>query len=266
MRKAKFGGWARFLLTACAILVAAVAVAAAQSPDGLGPAAASPSVADIAPPSQTYLDLPNAPGPSFPAPVAPAPVQPPEASPSRHDIDPGQASPVLTPHQKIVMGLRGSFSPFAATGWIFASGYEQLTNGAPNWGTDSGAYGQRLGDAALRGLTEDLLRGCVMMPLLREDPRYYRLGSSHKALARVLYAVTRPLITRTDSGREVPNFALLSGNLAGAALTNAYYPRSSRSAALTFATFGGGLAGAAIGNGIAEFLSPLLNRRFHLSR
>jgi hypothetical protein len=152
----------------------------------------------------------------------------------------------------------GSLSPFAATGWIFAAGYEQLTNTAPNWGTDRGAFGVRLGDAAIRATTEDFLSDGVMAPLFHLDPRYYRLGRRHKPLARVLYAATRPLITRTDSGRTVPNFSLMAGNLAGSALTNLYYPQQNRGVAQTFATFGSGLGGSAVGFGIAEFFGGIL--------
>ncbi len=191
----------------------------------------------------------------------------PEAGIRQHDIDPGQLAPPLTAGDKVAMGLRGTFSLFAAGGWIFASGYEQLSNGAPNWGTDRGAFGQRLGSAALRGSSEDLLRGSVMMPLLHQDPRYYRLGPGHNPLARALYAATRPLISRTDGGRATPNFALFAGNLAGAALTNAYCPPANRSVHQTFATFGSGLGGAAIGDAVAEFFGrSLLGGRLQIAR
>jgi hypothetical protein len=97
-----------------------------------------------------------------------------------------------------------------------------------------------------------------MAPVFHQDPRYYRLGSGHNALARILYAATRPIITRTDHGRTVPNFALMSGNFAGSALTNAYYPRANRGFEQTFETFGSGLAGSAVGDGIAEFFGGIL--------
>jgi hypothetical protein len=164
------------------------------------------------------------------------------------------------------MGLRGSFSYFAALGWLSAAGYEQLTNTSPNWGTDRGAFGQRLGDAALRATSEDFLSDAVMAPLFHQDPRYYRLGRGHKILARVAYAATRPIITRTDHGRTMPNFALMSGNFAGSAIANAYYPRQNRGFEQTLETFGSGLAGSAIGDGIIEFFGGILvDHNFHAS-
>jgi hypothetical protein len=198
--------------------------------------------------------------------TAPSDATQPEASRTQRYPKPGQPAPVLTAGDKVRLARRGALSPFAAVGWLFASGYEHLTNTAPNWGTDRGAFGQRLGDSAIRATTEDFLTDGVMAPLLREDPRYYRLGHGHKALARVLYAATRPLITRSDSGRRVPNLSLMGGNLAGSALTNAYYPQQNRGVAQTFATFGGGLAGSALGFGIAEFFGGILfDHNWHAS-
>jgi hypothetical protein len=182
----------------------------------------------------------------------------PEASPTQRYPKPGQPAPVLSARDKVRMALLGSVSPGAMAGWIFAAGYEQITNTGPNWGRDSGAFGRRLADAPIRDTSEDLLGNAVLAPLLHEDPRYYRLGHGHNPIARVLYAATRPLITRADDGRIVPNFALMSGDLAASALTNLYYPQQNRGVAPTFTTFRNGLVGTAIGNGIAEFFGGML--------
>lgn len=187
----------------------------------------------------------------------------PEAPRTERHIQPGQPAPQLTPGDKAVMGLRGAFSPFAAAGWITAAGYEQLTNYAPNWGTDRGAFSQRLGTSVVRATTEGLLSNSVMAPLLHEDPRYYRLGRSHNPLTRFAYAITRPLITRTDIGQPFPNLALMGGNLAGSALTNAYYPQQNRSARQTLTTFGGSLCGSALGDTVSEFFGGFLFGHSH---
>ena len=184
----------------------------------------------------------------------------PEASVRDRHIQPDQAAPPLAAGDKVRMGLRGVVSPFAVMGWFTAAGYEQLANSSPNWGTDRGAFGQRLGTGAVRATTEGLLSNSVMAPLLHEDPRYYRLGRRHHPAHRFLYAITRPLITRTDGGRASINFALLGGNLAGSALTNAYYPAQNRGPRQTMETFGGSLAGSAFGNLITEFLGGYLSR------
>jgi hypothetical protein len=215
---------------------------------------------------ETALALPDAPTASSSQSTNAVNPTLPEASQRQRYPKPGQPAPILTPGDKLRMGLHGAVSPFAAIGWLSAAGYEQLANSSPNWGTDRGAFGQRLGSAAIRASTEDFLSDGVMAPLFHEDPRYYRLGSGHKAMARILYAATRPLITRTDHGRTMPNFALMGGNFAGSALTNAYYPQANRGVEQTFETFGSGLAGSAIGDGLIEFFGGILvDHHFHAS-
>jgi hypothetical protein len=135
-----------------------------------------------------------------------------------------------------------------------------VTNGSPNYGTDRGAFGRRLGDAVIRDTSEDILSDSVMSPLFREDPRYYRLGPSHNFFARLVYAGTRPLITRSDSGHASLNLALLSGTLGGSALTNLYYPQANRGAVQTLETFDGSIAASALGDIVSEFYGDLMQR------
>ena len=128
---------------------------------------------------------------------------------------------------------------------------------SPNYGTDRGAFGQRLGAAAIRDASEGIFSDSIMSPLLHEDPRYYRLGPSHNFFVRAIYAGTRPIITRTDGGRTSPNLAELSGTLAGSALTQAYYPQLNRGATQVMETFGGSLGGSAVGDVVSEFFEDV---------
>jgi hypothetical protein len=226
------------------------------------PEVASAQTAEPAPPTDALR--PNGPG----SVTSPDPVQSPlpEASRTQRYPRPGQPAPVLTAHDKFVMGLQGAFSLYAAVGWLSAAGYEQATGTPPYYGSDRGAFGQRLGAAAIRAISEDTLADSVLAPAFHEDPRYYRLGHRHKILARIAYAASRAVITRNDQGRTVPNFSQITANLVGAALTNAYYPQANRSATQTIETFGGSLGGTALGNGIAEFFAPILfDHHFHHS-
>jgi hypothetical protein len=156
------------------------------------------------------------------------------------------------------MGARDSVLPFSIVSWFTSAGYSHLTNGPPNYGTDKGAFGQRLGAAAIRDISEDIFSTSVLAPVFREDPRYYKMGPEHSFTRRIVYAATRPLITRTDSGRATPNLALILGNLAGAALTNAYYPPRNHGFSQTMQIFGGSMGGSAVGYGVTEFLDEAL--------
>jgi hypothetical protein len=173
-------------------------------------------------------------------------------------ILPGEQAPALTSRDKFAMGMKSTVSPFSVVGWLSSAGWSHLTNGPPNYGTDSGAFGQRLGAAAIRSSSQNFFSTSVMANLLHEDPRYYRLGRSHSIGRRILYAATRPLVTRTDDGRRTVNLALLSGNLGGAILTNAYYPPRNHGVGETVRIFGSSIGGSAVGFGVSEFLGDAL--------
>jgi hypothetical protein len=238
--------------------------------------------------TQATLTLPNAPGFGFgigsessSANVAPAearglsasttasgsvavvPVESmPVASPTQKFIRPGQIAPTLTASDKALLGVKNAFMPFEASGWFASAGYSQVTNSSPNFGTDRGAFGQRLGAAAIRGSSENIFGDSVMSNIFHEDPRYYQMGPAHNFFVRLVYAGTRPLLTRTDSGRATPNFAQLTGIMGGAALTNLYYPQANRGMGQTMETFGGSVGGAALSDVVSEFYDGFIHM-FH---
>jgi hypothetical protein len=179
---------------------------------------------------------------------------------TRSDITvyPGQTASPLSVHEKQILELKQTFTLFALIGWTTSAGYTQLINGSPNYGTDSGAFGERLGAAALRNTSQNIFGNVIFAPLFHEDPRYYKMGKGHKGYNRILYAATRALITRADDGHATPNYSLIAGHVAGAALSNAYFPERNRSVSQTAETFGTSMAGAAFGFIATEFLDEAL--------
>ena len=163
-----------------------------------------------------------------------------------------------TVHDKIALGAYELIDPEGIAAMILSAGYEQAGNSAPNYGTDKGAFGQRLGAAALREESQSVFTYMVFAPLLHEDPRYYVEGPTRNALQRTFYAVTRPFITRTDGGHSTVNGALLLGYAGSAALTPAYYPSLNRNASDVLAVYGGSIGGAALGFFLNEFTDDAL--------
>ncbi|NYF78844.1 hypothetical protein [Granulicella arctica] len=180
------------------------------------------------------------------------------ASPTEKFILPGQLAPKLTSGNKVELGLIHGISLYSALGWVVSSGYSQIINSSPNYGVDKGAYGQRLGAAALRGYSDEVLRDSVMANVFHQDPRYYKMGPSHNIAVRTFYSVSRVLVTRGDDGRLAPNYSLVAGNAVGAALTNAYYPNFNRGFDQTAKTFGNSMYGTAFSFFASEFLSGAL--------
>jgi len=231
----------------------------------------------------TRLDLPDAPGFVFAVASSSADGNSPEANPTDPNpadpdgagqsttatrpkgsthmnmvINPGEVAEPMSVRAKIISGMTNSVSFYSATGWLAAAGWEHLWNSSPNYGTDSGAFGERLGAAALRGVSEGVISNSFFAPLFHEDPRYYVMGRGHPFIKRAWYAGTRTIITRTDSGRTTPNFSLLAGNLAGSALTVPYYPPLNTSFKEVMITFGGSVGGSALGFVVDEFIVDAL--------
>jgi hypothetical protein len=180
-------------------------------------------------------------------------------------IPAGMTAQPIDAHDKVVIGLRDVYSPLNFAAIIFTAGYEQVINREPNYGTDRGAFGERLGAAGIRESTQSLFTDTIFAPLLHEDPRYYVEGPQHGFFHRTLYAATRPLITRTDSGHSSVNGALLLGYAASSALTYTYYPQINRDFHDTASTFGGAIGGAAIGFLVSEFSADVL-QMLHLAK
>jgi hypothetical protein len=173
-------------------------------------------------------------------------------------IAPGEIAHSMTVHDKVVRGFKDSVSPVAAAGWLSTAGWEQLRNKSPDYGTDAGAFGQRLGAAAIRATSEGLFRESLFAPLFHEDPRYYIMGKGHPFFNRLVYAASRSIITRTDSGHATPNFARIAGDAAGSALTIPYYPAKNTTFSEVASTFGRSLGGSALVFAVDEFLVDAL--------
>lgn len=67
----------------------------------------------------------------------------------------------------------------------------------------------------------------AMPTVTREDSRYYTLGKGN-VLKRGGYAISRLLVTRTDTQSSSFNFSEIVGNGAGAAIGSLYYPSQER--------------------------------------
>lgn len=207
-------------------------------------------------------------------PEAPAPQRPNgtavTGSPNAQHIVPlhseyvpsGWTAPRLTAHDKVVAGLQDLYSLENLSAIPISAAYEYIVNSEPNY-SPSDAFGKRVGAAAIRETTQSLFTEVVFAPLLHEDARYYQKGDGHGFIPRTLYAITRPLITRTDSGTQTINGALLLGYAGAAALTPAYYPSINRNFHDTASTFGGSIGGAALGFFVSEFSDDVL-RAVHL--
>jgi Carboxypeptidase regulatory-like domain len=163
----------------------------------------------------------------------------------------------LTSKQKFSLAARGTFDPVSMIGVGFAAGLEQAHNSYPGYGQGAAGYSKRFAAKFVDGRTSDFLTHAVFPSLFHQDPRYYYQGSG-SFKSRFIHAVGSAFVTRSDSGRTVPNYSFLLGDMCSAALSNLYYPPANRGVSLVFNRAAVGLAGRVGGNLFREFLSKRL--------
>ena len=130
------------------------------------------------------------------------------------------------------------------------TGYEQGWDG----------YGKRFGSAVGTIAFNELFSTYIFPGILHQDPRYFRSGQGTNG-QRIKYALTRVLVTRTDSGGNAFNWSYLLGTAFASAAANIYYPDRNRSFGDTFAQAGTTFGLGAGVNVLQEFL-PELEHKF----
>jgi hypothetical protein len=175
-------------------------------------------------------------------------------------IQPGQAAQPWGAKEKFIAAFQKQASVGGVFSAAFTAGWGQLRDDRPHYGTDSGAYGERVGAAYIRQSTQSFMTIGVISTLLHEDPRYYVLGPTHSFKDRVVYAATRVVVTRKDDGSSVPNVPLWVGAFSSQAIANAFYPDQDRSWKHTATGTLGSLAGRVATQQLKEFGGDIRNK------
>ena len=197
--------------------------------------------------------------------VGHAPSTQPIAPKYAGSILPGQGAIPLSAGDKIIFAIRDTTSPYAFLSRVVSATYSQAVDSQPHYGQGWAPYGQRIGAAYARGTVQDLATEAVFDNVFKDDPRYYVLGRQHKIINRAIYAATRVVITRTDSGHNTLNAPLLLGYAAAAGANMAYYPKRDRDFGDAATGYAGSLGGGVLGFEVSEFLPDIL-RITHLHR
>jgi len=141
-------------------------------------------------------------------------------------VEVGMQPPPLTSGQKFKLAAQ-YLNPYTFFFVAVEAGVNQARNHPEGYGQGAEGFGKRYGAGLVDGLTDGLFVTGVYPSLLRQDPRYYRLGDGGLT-RRTGYAITRILLTRQDSGRKAFNFSEVLGSFSSAALAVTYYPKEDR--------------------------------------
>jgi hypothetical protein len=160
----------------------------------------------------------------------------------------------LSSGQKFRLALRTVIDPATFAGPAAAAGISQAANLSEGYGQGMQGYAKRFGAGYLDGFDSIMIGGAILPSILHQDPRYFHRGKG-SLRSRALYALSTAVICKGDNGKWQPNYSNVLGNLASGALSNLYYPASSRhGAGLTIGNAFVGIAGGAVGNIFQELL------------
>jgi Carboxypeptidase regulatory-like domain len=165
----------------------------------------------------------------------------------------------LTSKQKFSLAAHETFDWTRFAGVSLTAGFEQATNAFSVYGQGAAGYGKRWGAQFANETSSQLLSRYVFASILHQDPCYFYQGTGTKK-SRLWHALSNAFVARSDSGKEMPNYSYLLGNIVSGALSNAYYPPANRGAHLVFTNAAIGLASRAGEAVIQEFIGKRLTK------
>jgi len=177
--------------------------------------------------------------------------------------DPNQNVAPLTVKQKFQLFFKETVDPFTILSGAAGAALSQADNDDPKYGQGTGPYAERFGAAVADITTQNFFSDAVLSSLLHEDPRYFRRGPEFPFWHRLGYAMSRVVVGRTDSGKEIFNYAGIGGMALGIGLSNAYYPNRSVNGTEVATRFGTSLVAASLSNILPEFWPDIKQKVFH---
>ena len=174
------------------------------------------------------------------------------------------ASP-LTVWQKFKLTAQDSFDPVEFVFYGALAGLAQAENDDPTFGQGAKGYARRYAQRFGDGTIENFMAHPIFGTLFHEDPRYFQLGKGG-FWHRTAYALSRVLITRTDSGGEQFNYSEILGSAAAAGIsTYTYHPQDERNLLNAASVWGSQMGWDALGFVTKEFW-PDIRRKLHNRR
>lgn len=168
----------------------------------------------------------------------------------------------LTPRGKFTLAFKDTVDPFTFVSAAFYGGIAQWQNDYSGYGQGAQGYGKRFAAAYADQAIGNYLTEAIFPVLLRQDPRYFRLGTGG-TLARLGYALSRTLITRTDAGKKQFNFSEFLGNSTAAGISTLYYPAAQRTIGEVGEKFALQLVGDSAFNVLIEFWPDMRRAILH---
>ncbi len=157
--------------------------------------------------------------------------------PNFRAISTDEKLPPETVKEKFVDATEDSFDYSSIFFPAVIAGYNQARKSTPEFHQGAAGYARYFWHSAVDQTSENYMVEFIFPTFTHEDARYYTLGRGG-FLKRTGYALSRAVITRTDSGKEIFNISEVVGAGAAAGISNLYYPRAERTIGNTGSQWG----------------------------
>lgn len=135
------------------------------------------------------------------------------------------ASP-LTRREKFHLFVKSAFDPVTIGVVGVQAAISQGEDEFPAYGQGAQGYGKRFGASLADEVSSGFWSNYFYPALLKEDPRYFRLGEG-SFRRRFVYSIAQEVVCHTDRGGRQFNFSNVMGAFTSGALSNLYYPGNS---------------------------------------
>jgi hypothetical protein len=211
-----------------------------------------------------------------PGPVADSTAPPKPASGTSNDrifytlpnfltLENADQAPKLSVGEKFKVTARASFDPVTFVWHGLQAGISQANNSESGYGPGAEGYAKRYAQNFADGTIENFTTQAIFPSLLHQDPRYFQSGqgSVHR---RILYAVGRIFVTRSDSGQSQPNYSEFLGSSTAAVIsTYSYHPKEDRDLSTAASVWASEVGFDTLNNLIKEFW-PDIRRKLHRAK
>lgn len=157
--------------------------------------------------------------------------------PNFRSVSADEKLPPETVKEKFMDATQDSFDYSSIFLPAVIAGYDLATDATPEFHGGAAGYGRYFWHSAVDQTSENYWVEFIFPTITREDSRYYTLGHGG-FMKRTGYALSRAVITRSNSGAEVFNASEIVGAGVAAGLSNTYYPSQERNFANTASQWG----------------------------
>jgi hypothetical protein len=168
----------------------------------------------------------------------------------------------LSAKGKFKLAADSSFDPYTFPFIGFIALLGQAENTEPSYGQGFAGYAKRYGTSYGDAIIGTFMTTAIFPSMLHQDPRYYQLGEG-SFTHRTLYAVSRIVITQSDSRHKQFNTSEIAGNLVAAGLSNIYHPADDRTLANTLSVWGTDIMWDTVSNVAKEFWPDIRKKIRH---